>query len=192
MSVLALGWLVVLRQGLLGYDTPFQPLRPWAALGLLILIAQITLGGWTSTNYAALACADFPTCNGKWLPDMDLAEGFVIWRGLGVDYEFGVLDHPARVAIHFVHRVGALLTFLYLAGLSIVALRSRRIEVRSIGSFIMLFLFIQVGLGVANVLLSLPLFVAVAHNGVAALLLLSVVTLNVAVYRRKPDGFTLA
>ncbi|MGB1110570.1 MAG: COX15/CtaA family protein [Gammaproteobacteria bacterium] len=192
MATLSLLWLVVLRQGRLGYDTPIQPLRPWAALGMVILIGQIILGGWTSTNYAALSCTDFPTCGGQWFPEADFSEGFVLWRGLGVDYEFGVLEHPARVAIHLSHRIGALITFVYLLGLALVALRSRRIEIRQSASAIILLLLIQVALGIGNVLLSLPLPVAVAHNGGAALLLLAVLTLNVALFRRKPDGFTLA
>ena len=84
--------------------------RGMAAAGLLILVLQIALGGWTSTNYAALSCGDFPTCQGRWLPEMDFGEAFVMWRGLGVNYEYGVLDNPARTAIHVTHRVGAVVT----------------------------------------------------------------------------------
>ena len=68
---------------------------------------QILLGGWISTNYAAVACPDFPTCQRSFWPQMDFRDAFVLWRGLGIDYEGGVLDHPARVAIHFTHRLGA-------------------------------------------------------------------------------------
>ncbi|MEZ5564144.1 MAG: COX15/CtaA family protein [Gammaproteobacteria bacterium] len=94
------------------------------AVGLLVLIAQISLGGWTSSNYAALACTDLPTCQGQWWPaEADWREAFVLWRGLGINYEYGVLDAPARVAIHFTHRMGAMLT---LAVLVIVALWARR------------------------------------------------------------------
>ena len=77
---------------------------------------QISLGGWTSANYAALACPDFPTCQTQWWPAIaDFEEGFVLWRGLGVDYEGGVLDHPARVAVHFTHRLGAVLAAVLIA-----------------------------------------------------------------------------
>ena len=155
-----------------------------AGLGLLILVAQIALGGWTSSNYAALACLDFPTCHGSWLPAMDFREAFVMWRGLGVNYEYGVLDHPARTAIHFSHRVGALITFLYLAWLALGILRSRT----SLTGAALLaggLLIVQVGLGIGNVLLHLPLEVATAHNGVAALLLLSMVYLNFRLWQRQ-------
>ena len=74
---------------------------------LVIAICQIALGGWVSSNYAALACVEFPKCQQSWWPAMDFENAFILWRGLGVDYEFGVLDHPARVAIHYSHRIGA-------------------------------------------------------------------------------------
>ena len=81
-------------------------------LVVLVLIGQIAMGGWVSSNYAALACVDFPKCQQSWWPAMDFKDAFVLWRGLGIDYEFGVLDHPARVAIHYVHRIGALVATL--------------------------------------------------------------------------------
>ncbi|NJO13081.1 MAG: heme A synthase [Gammaproteobacteria bacterium] len=86
-----------------------------ALVGLMVLSLQISLGGWTSSNYAALACPDFPTCQNALWPQMDVPDAFVLWRGLGIDYEGGVLDHPARVAIHFVHRLGAVCSALVLA-----------------------------------------------------------------------------
>ena len=146
------------------------------ALAIVVLVAQIALGGWTSTNYAALACVDFPTCHGSWWPEMDFREAFVMWRGIGVNYEFGVLEHPARTAIHFTHRVGALVTFLYLGWLVVALLRAGGWA----GPALLVggLLLVQVGLGIANVLLHLPLGVATAHNGVAALLLASLVYLN--------------
>lgn len=150
-------------------------LRPWAVVALLVLILQIALGGWTSTNYAALACPDFPACQGKLWPPMDFGEAFVLWRGLGVDYEGGVLDGPARTAIHMTHRIGAVITAATLLALALLALRAG--ATRPAALAMLALLFIQLGLGVANVVFNLPLAVAVAHNGVAALLLLSVVTL---------------
>src|SRR3984893_6825332 len=82
--------------------------RQLALLGLVALAVQIALGGWTSSNYAAVACPDFPTCQHSWWPPMDFRDAFVLWRGLELDYEGGVLTNPARMAIHFTHRLGAL------------------------------------------------------------------------------------
>jgi cytochrome c oxidase assembly protein subunit 15 len=147
--------------------------------GLLVLIGQIALGGWTSSNYAALACPDVPTCQGQWWPaEANFAEGFVLWRGLGVNYEFGVLDAPSRVAIHFTHRLGALLT---LAVLVSVALWARRraptTAVRNATTLVVAAVVLQVTIGVGIVWFGLPLPVATAHNGVAALLLVAMINL---------------
>lgn len=161
-----------------------RDLRGWAALGLVILVLQIALGGWTSTNYAALSCPDFPTCQGVWLPETDFSEAFVLWRGLGINYEFGVLEHPARVAIHLTHRIGAVITLLYLAGL-VLALRRRGGLLAQAANLVGVLLLVQVGLGISNVVLHLPLPVAVAHNAVAALLLLSLVYVNFLLWRRR-------
>ncbi|MBQ0725535.1 MAG: COX15/CtaA family protein [Cycloclasticus sp.] len=147
-----------------------------AKLGLVVLIAQIALGGWTSTNYAALACPDFPACfAGNWTPSLDYSEGFVLWRGLGVDYEFGVLSNEARAAIHWVHRLGAIVTTIILAYL---AAKLFKVRARKEGGILLTLLCTQVMLGILNVVLSLPLSIAVAHNGIAALLLLSMVYVN--------------
>lgn len=158
--------------------------RGAAAIGLIILVAQIALGGWTSSNYAALACLDFPTCQGSWAPEMDFDEAFVLWRGLGVNYEYGVLEHPARTAIHITHRVGALVTLLYLGWLVLALLRSGG-GLQGSALLIGGLLLVQLGLGIGNVLLHLPLGVATAHNGVAALLLISLVYLNFRLWRQQ-------
>ena len=101
-----LSWLSRWRSSTAGAVTASGGL---ALVALVVLGAQISLGGWTSANYAALACPDFPTCQTRWWPPVaDFREGFVVWRGLGIDYEGGVLDNPARVAIHFTHRLGAI------------------------------------------------------------------------------------
>lgn len=151
----------------------------WAArIGLVLLIVQIALGGWTSTNYAALACTDLPTCQGVWWPQMDLAEGFILWRGIGTNYEYGVLEHPARIAIHMVHRLGAVVVFIWLAGLAYALVRHSPLLVMAsvrMGALLVL----QVVLGVSNVLLNLPLWVATAHNVTAALLLLAIIQINI-------------
>ena len=184
MTTLALLWWLSLRQsGLLaaraGLDRALQRLRPWALLGLVILVCQIALGGWTSSNYAALVCPDFPTCQGQWWPPMDFSQAFTLWHTTGINYEGGVLPNAARVAIHVTHRIGALVTFLYLATLSIAAMRAAvGTTTRRVAAALLILLLVQVSLGIANVELSLPLAVAVAHNAGAALLLLGIVTLN--------------
>ena len=153
--------------------------RRLALVGLIVLGLQITLGGWTSSNYAALACPDFPTCQNAAWPHMDIKDAFVLWRGLGIDYEGGVLDHPARIAIHFFHRLGAVLTALVLGLLSVLAWRNgRNTSVRVAGAVLGVVLICQLVLGPLMVVRALPLALATAHNGVAALLLLSVVRLN--------------
>ena len=150
---------------------------PFVIGGLLVLVCQISLGGWTSSNYAALVCPDFPTCQGVWWPTMDFNEGFILWRGLGIDYEGGVLHGAARTAIHMTHRIGAVITFITLLFLAIQAIKSKLTKLKFSGLAVLGLLLIQVSLGIANIKFNLPLSVAVAHNGVAALLLLSLVTL---------------
>ncbi|HLS83517.1 MAG TPA: COX15/CtaA family protein [Arenimonas sp.] len=146
----------------------------WLGLGLLVL--QIALGGWTSANYAALACGtDFPTCLGQWWPQQDYREAFVLWRGIGVDYEGGVLDGPARVAIQMAHRLFALVVFFYLGALALRLLRTPGMVWW--GFVLGVLLLAQVSLGISNILAGLPLWVASAHNAGAALLLFTVVGL---------------
>ncbi len=150
-------------------------LKFWAGLGLLLIIFQILLGGWTSTNYAALACgSDFPTCAGQWWPPMDFANAFNISHSAGTNYEFGTLEAPARTAIQVTHRIGALVVFIYFLTLGISLLRFSAGRHKGLGIALLLLLFTQVGLGIMNVILGLPIAVAVAHNLVAALLLLTV------------------
>ena len=152
-------------------------MRAHAVAAFAVLALQIALGGWTSSNYAAMACVDFPTCHNTWWPAMDFKEAFVLWRGLGINYEYGVLDAPARVAIHFTHRLGALLTFVVLGSLACRCLLSDRSVLNRAGAALAVMLVIQIGLGIANVKLGLPLTAAVAHNAGAAMLLLIVTTL---------------
>jgi len=142
--------------------------------GLLLLGVQITLGGWTSTNYAALACPDFPTCQTRWWPEMNFAQGFRPWHGLGIDYEGGILDSPARTAIHYVHRVGAVVVTLALGGLALAALGGGRAPaLRRAGALLLGALAVQVAIGIGIIHYSLPLSLATAHNAGAALLLLA-------------------
>jgi cytochrome c oxidase assembly protein subunit 15 len=157
-------------------------MRPWAAGGLAVLGVQIALGGWVSANYAALACADFPACHGHWLPQMDFGNAFHVLRELGVTASGAPLSYEALTAIHWSHRVGALVTLAYLGTLALWALRAP--SLRLAAAALLLLLLAQAGLGIANVLMRLPLALAAAHNGGAALLLAALVVLNFAVFRK--------
>jgi heme a synthase len=153
-----------------------RALRRWALAGLVLLALQIALGGWVSANYAALSCGlDFPKCVGQWWPPTDFREGFVLWRGVGTDYEGGVLDGASRIAIQMSHRIVAVLLALYLLALAWRLLRTP--GMRSWALTLVVLTITQVTLGILNVKLSLPLHVAVAHNAGAALLLFTLVSL---------------
>ena len=143
----------------------------------VIVFFQIFLGGWTSTNYAALACTDLPMCHGQWFPSAQIREAFTLWRGLGINYEFGVLDAPARMSIHMVHRLGAVVTTIVLLVLVSRAVRCDISEVKRLGWILLCVLTCQISLGLLNVLGGLPISVAVAHNGVGATLFLVLVTM---------------
>ena len=184
--VALLAWLTSRHLGISGgQPSTLRAIRPWAVLGVAILGVQIALGGWVSANYAALACVDFPTCHGEWAPAMDFGHGFHFFRELGVTAGGEALSNQALNAIHWAHRVGALVTFAYLAVLAHWAMRLRGL--RRFGIAVLVLLLVQVTLGIANVFASLPLSVAVAHNGVAALLLAALVMLNFAAY--SPSSF---
>jgi cytochrome c oxidase assembly protein subunit 15 len=155
-----------------------QRLRTWSVIGLLVLACQLLLGGWVSTNYSAMACPDFPTCQASYWPHMDFKDGFVLWRGLGIDYEGGVLDHPARVAIHFTHRIGAVITALVLGFVAWLAVRTGQSRaVRIAGAAVGVVVLTQWIVGPMMVLRAFPLWLATAHNAVAAVLLLALVAL---------------
>jgi heme a synthase len=143
-------------------------LQWFSVLAAVVLFAQITLGGWVSTNYAALACSDLPTCHGAWMPEMDFANAFHVIRPLGVGSNGEYLTMEALRAIHWMHRVGALVT---VAVVGLFAWRLMQLESgRKAGRMLTALLTLQVLLGLSNIWFSLPIAVAVAHNGVAALL----------------------
>ena len=176
-ATLGLVWWLLLRCH--DWPRPAAPGSPRSLRYLYVaalagLVVQIALGGWTSSNYAALACPDFPTCREQWWPaGMDFPEAFVLWRGLGVDYEYGVLDSPARTAIHVAHRIGAIVAVALILTLAIASIRNRLGAWRISGYILIALLAAQVSLGIGNVVLQLPLAVAVAHNAFAAILLLA-------------------
>ncbi len=159
-------------------------LRRWVIGGLVLLGIQIALGGWVSANYAAVACGlDFPKCVGRWWPPADFSQGFVLWRGIGVDYEGGVLDGASRIAIQMTHRIMAVIVALYVLGLGVRLFRTP--GMRGWVTLLVLLIIAQFTLGILNVKLNLPLHVAVAHNAGAVLLLFTLVSLIARL--RKPE-----
>jgi heme a synthase len=182
LCLLSLLWILFLRL------IPFfriqatkqeKKLRPLANITLVLIILQISLGGWTSSNYAAFVCPDFPSCQGQWWPTMNFAEGFHLWTDLSKDFAGGLLSTEGRTAIQVSHRIGALCSSLSLLFL-IWQLRKtgKNTMLRGIRILLLLFISLQIGLGILNVIYLLPLPIAVAHNAVAALLLLTLITLN--------------
>jgi len=178
LTTMALLWWLALRVDRTARPAGERGLRRLAVVGICVLGMQILLGGWVSSNYAALACPDFPTCQRSFWPQMDFRDAFVLWRGLGIDYEGGVLDHPARVAIHFVHRLGAVVAAVVLGIVAWRALRTARSRAaRASGAALAALLVAQWTVGPAMVMHALPLALATAHNAVAALLVLATVAL---------------
>jgi cytochrome c oxidase assembly protein subunit 15 len=178
MSTLALlTWIAHRHLGLISTRVlPSESLRFWVRGALLVLFAQIFLGGWTSTNYAALACTDFPTCHGAWFPDMDFSNAFHWLRELGQGTDGQAMPLAAYTAIQWTHRVGALVTFIYLGLLGLHLLKEP--QLKKLAYMMLGLLVVQIALGIANLLLHLPLVLAVGHNMGAALLLITVVVIN--------------
>lgn len=153
-------------------------LRLFALLCLIVLCIQIALGGWTSANYAAVVCSDFPQCQGSLWPTMDFRSAFN-FSAVGIFDSPGVaLENTARVTIQMAHRIGALIATLLLSVLCYVLARKAQQHMRRISFLIFVTLLLQITLGITNVLAGLPLFVSLAHNAIAALLLLLLVTVN--------------
>lgn len=151
-----------------------NPVRSLALIGVVVVFVQIILGGWTSANYAAIICTDFPTCQGKLIPPLDFSGAFTVSSAGVSSYLGGHLDNAARVTIHWMHRLGALITTLYLLFLIFKMFAAGW---NKFALWLSLVLIAQLSLGISNVVFSLPLPVAVAHNGVAVLLLMSLATL---------------
>ncbi|WP_018987116.1 COX15/CtaA family protein [Methylophilus methylotrophus] len=148
----------------------------WLRLALLVWILQVLLGGWTSSNYAALACTDFPTCHGMWWPHMDIRDAFHLTRALGESRDGGQLHLDALTAIQWVHRLGALVVLIWMS----VAARMlmQRENAKMLGWTLMAIVFCQIAVGIGNLLLQLPLVLAVLHNAGAALLGVCLVAIN--------------
>jgi cytochrome c oxidase assembly protein subunit 15 len=153
--------------------------RFWISLGIVLVFCQIALGGWVSSNYAGVACIGFPQCNGEWFPALHFSQGFNLFSPVGANYQGGVLDNDVRMTIQFIHRIGAMIVGSYLLILSILLMvMTKEKYLQRAALFAVLFVSIQFVLGVANVIYLLPLWVAVMHNGVAALLLATMLVLR--------------
>jgi cytochrome c oxidase assembly protein subunit 15 len=164
---------------------PVHTARILAGLGLVVLGIQIALGGWTSSNYAAIACPDVPTCQGQWWPHMDLSSAFVLWHAPSINYEGGILQNAARIAIQVVHRLGALATATVLSVAAAMVLVRRALAPAHAAAWIVLFaLALQLTIGIAMVRRGFPLALATAHNAGAALMLLAVIALLHRLHRR--------
>ncbi len=182
MGLLALlAWLAARQNPHADVAPAGRSLRLPAALAMAVLFMQIALGGWVSTNYAALACTDLPTCHGVWLPEMDFDNGFTLWRDLGKTADGEYLPFAALTAIHWTHRVFALVA---VAVIGWAGLRALRVEgLRKTAIWLLAALVLQIVIGVSTVYLNWPLALAVAHNGCAALLVLLLSMLNYKISR---------
>lgn len=193
-ATFALLVLLVLQThgGLRLADSAGAALRSLAGVALLVLICQIALGGWVSSNYAGIACPDFPTCQAQWWPSMDFAGAFS-WHGLGPDYQGGILSDPARIAIQVTHRLGALVALLALIATSLFCIiQGRKPAFKWLGTLIAVLVVGQVGIGIGMVHWALPLALTDAHTGMAAVLLGAVVALNWAVWARPAADDSIA
>jgi len=185
-------WLLMLRLNNQHWYLPlekFQPLaalRGWVTAGLIIVVLQICLGGWVTSNYAAVACHELPAChNQQYWPEMDFAQGFNLVQKIGPNYLGGQMDNPARTAIHMMHRIGAIITTVFLL---LLFVRMRTINdgaVTQMSNLLLGGLFLQVLLGLSNIYFSFPVSVAVGHNLFGLVLLLIMVTLSHRVYTAK-------
>jgi cytochrome c oxidase assembly protein subunit 15 len=193
LSTLGILWWLSLTPELRELSSREAELRKFALVGLAALALQIALGGWTSSNYAAVACPDLPTCQQSWWPPMDFRNAFVLWRGLDIDYTGGVLANPARIAIHVTHRVGALalgLILILVGATTLARAQSRALKV--IGGLLVGAVLLQIGIGMSMVHFGMPLALATSHNAGAALLVICIVTLLRLLWPESPAGAALS
>ncbi|EGU33756.1 putative cytochrome c oxidase assembly protein [Vibrio ichthyoenteri ATCC 700023] len=171
-------WRVSEKQRLLPQQGIHTSLKLTAISGLVLLVLQIALGGWTSSNYAALMCTELPICQGQWRDYLDFDTAFQLIQKPQDSYEFGTLDYGARMTIHIVHRFGAMIVTAALLALIWQLFKQPHYRYQQQAGSLALLLSLQVVLGISNVVFSLPIAVAVAHNLGAALLLLNVLYIN--------------
>ena len=157
----------------------------FALLGIVLLTGQIALGGWTSSNYAALSCVELPICQSGWQAQLNFDNSFALIPPERESYEFGHLSHDERVTIHVVHRFGAIAITIYLTWLLLmIYFKAQTSTFKASAVVVGLALITQVSLGVSNVLFSLPLSIAVGHNLVAACLMLTLIALTYRLRRK--------
>ncbi len=176
--LLALTYWRVTERKLLQSQNIGRGLRVVALLAVVVLITQIALGGWTSSNYAALMCTELPICQGEWSRYLDFENAFRLIQPVQESYEFGTLDYGARMTIHVSHRIGAMIITLVLLALIVGLWRQNITQYRLQAISLSMLLFVQISLGISNVSFGLPLAIAVAHNLVAALLLINTLYIN--------------
>ena len=191
MITLSLLWLLTLRLDNKRWKISAEivdrlaQFKPWIVIAIIIVVVQILLGGWTSANYAAFACPEFPFCQNKWWPDMDLKSGFNLTQAFGPSSLSEALQSEARVAIHFVHRFWALVTTVYLLGLTALLLTVKHWRTRRISIVLVVVLFAQLLFVATNGQIGASLTTAIVHNIGGALLLLTLVTLATRVWTAK-------
>lgn len=177
LSLLAmLAWVAARQTAHTPVALSIRVLKGPALLGLFLLVVQIALGGWVSTNYAALACSDFPLCHGTLVPNMDFENGFSLWRHLGKTADGNFLPFPALTAIHWVHRSFAFIVAAYIIVLTVLARRDNGL--RKTAGWMLMVICLQLLTGLSTIYFNWPLAIAVVHNGGAALMLLLLVMLN--------------
>lgn len=160
-------------------------LKAWALVGFILILGQVFLGGWMSSNYAALACSTLPECNGSWWPEMNFSEGFDLTQTLGPSYLGGLMNSEARTAIHVLHRYGAIILGVYILLMSYLLLSQDDRRLRKFGLAFLVVFFVQFCLGLANIYYFLPLPVAVAHNFGGACLFVLSISLNYVVFSNR-------
>ena len=168
-------------------DAAVAKLFPFTLLAIVLLTLQIALGGWTAANYAAVICTELPICQGNWSQHLNFVEAFQLWGHNEVDYEFAPHIGPdAKITIHITHRIGAIVVSLYLFWLIFKLFTTSQLErYKNFAWLLLATLVVQIALGISNVVMNLPLMVAVAHNAVAAILLLELVAINYCVFKSR-------
>ncbi len=164
---------LTLKKDIIFYMTRFS---------LILIFIQIFLGGWTSTNYAGLACTDFPTCHGEWIPNMDFKNGFNIFRNLGQTFEGVPISLDALQAIQWIHRIGAVTVIIYFSYLSFTLMKYKQLRFESM--LLLALLVAQFVIGIANLMLHLPMVLAVSHNLIAALLVIIMTVINTKIKKQ--------
>lgn len=183
LSCLFLLYLRLTPYRIPGGDVGIRPLAKFALLGIVLLVAQIALGGWTSANYASLVCTELPICEGNWTAKLDFTGAFSV--PAAENYEFGVHNNDQRTTMHVMHRFGAIVVFLYICWLAVAIYnKASSAMVKQIAMLMVIVLGVQVALGVSNVVFMLPLTVATMHNAVAACLLVIMILLSYTMYRK--------